>query len=142
MQISLFFGGWASCRNRDFLAAFRTRPSARAGLNELCHATSLPCPHFHSGDENFKLHRYYVRYQTDKYAAHGLDSSSSPILMAALSNERDGFYRKPDNPTESICMSCFATVRVSKPERLRDAENIHRADCPNNPPIYHRPSPS
>ena len=42
-----------------------------------------------------------------------------------------GFYRRAEVPRESICLSCFRTVRADRRERLGDAENAHRSECAN-----------
>ena len=51
--------------------------------------------------------------------------------MAYLSGEKREFYRRPDRAGESICLSCFSTVKVSKSGHLQDAEDGHRRQCPN-----------
>ena len=32
---------------------------------------------------------------------------------------------------ESFCLSCFRTVKAYKPEKLEQAEDRHRKECPN-----------
>ena len=34
-----------------------------------------------------------------------------------------------DGRTDSICMSCFATVRAARNESLEDAEKMHLGEC-------------
>jgi hypothetical protein len=50
--------------------------------------------------------------------------------MAYRSGEKREFHRRPDRPRESICLSCFSTVKVSKSGHLQDAEDEHRRQCP------------
>ena len=53
------------------------------------------------------------------------------------------FYRKLELPKESICLSCFRTVRADRSERLEDAEDAHRYKCPNGmkiPELLHNPN--
>ena len=51
--------------------------------------------------------------------------------MADQEAQNNEFCRKPELPKESICLSCFRTVRADRPEQLDDAENAHRYECPN-----------
>jgi len=47
--------------------------------------------------------------------------------------------RRPDVPRESICLSCFRTVKAANGELLDDAEDAHRRECPNHmklPPTF------
>lgn len=52
--------------------------------------------------------------------------------MADLEEGKREFHRRPDRPEESICLSCFLTVRAAKPRRLEDAEDAHRRVCINH----------
>ncbi len=53
--------------------------------------------------------------------------------MATQADNREDFYRRPEKPTESICMFWFLTVRASKADFLRNAEDGHRKECPGRP---------
>jgi hypothetical protein len=43
-------------------------------------------------------------------------------------NPEEDFVRRSE--TESVCMSCFMTIRASRQESLEKAEQNHAAECP------------
>jgi hypothetical protein len=51
--------------------------------------------------------------------------------MADLAEVNRQFCRRPETPRESICLSCFRTIRATKSEPLDDAEDTHSRVCPN-----------
>jgi hypothetical protein len=50
--------------------------------------------------------------------------------MADSTDHPGEFYRRPDKLDESICMLCYLPIQATKPEFLKEAENIHRTLCP------------
>jgi hypothetical protein len=51
-------------------------------------------------------------------------------MVSPAGQPREFFYRF-DRQGESICLSCFQTVKSSSSETLRQAEDEHRKKCPN-----------
>ncbi len=41
------------------------------------------------------------------------------------------FYPRPDAHGQSICLSCFRSVKATNRETLEQAEELHRQECPN-----------
>ena len=62
-----------------------------------------------------------------------------PEFMSTPSSKAEpDFTRRSD--TESICMWCYLTVRVRRPEELANEEREHAATCRDRPDSrYHKP---
>jgi hypothetical protein len=52
-------------------------------------------------------------------------------FCGGIAMERQEFYRRTDRAGESICLSCFQSVKETRWQKLDQAENAHRKECPN-----------
>ncbi len=53
------------------------------------------------------------------------------MSTASIAKPEPEFTRR--SPTESICMFCFMTVRVKRPEHLEQDERLHASVCIQRP---------
>ena len=67
----------------------------------------------------------------DATKIHGKLFHPRPTTQTLSSDAKREFHHRPGKPGESICLSCFLTVRAVKSQRLEDAEETHRRVCPH-----------
>src|SRR5208283_3527192 len=96
---------------------------------------SVTCPARRTCSPPFSWHGAITgasaRLEWDATKIHGKLFHPRPTTQTLSSDAKREFHHRPGKPGESICLSCFLTVRAVKSQRLEDAEETHRRVCPH-----------